>query len=50
PMKMQSILLTDTRLIYSDSFVSQLVIEGCEYWLKLIDLKSVWGTKDWQIQ
>lgn len=50
PSPAKKSMLTETTLIYSAHFISQLSIQGYDFWKDNVDLKSVWGTKDWQVQ
>lgn len=43
-------MLTNTKQIYSASFISQLCEQGFDLWKDTIDIKSVWGSKEWQVQ
>lgn len=46
----QKIMLTVTKQIYSDKFNEKLAILGFVFWYKNVETKSVWGSKDWQVQ
>ncbi|XP_078540120.1 uncharacterized protein LOC144825109 [Lissotriton helveticus] len=43
-------MLTNTKLIYSDSFFEKMNTFGFDFWNNNIEKKTIWGTKDWQVQ
>ncbi|XP_078497443.1 uncharacterized protein LOC144753732 [Lissotriton helveticus] len=43
-------MLTNTKLIYPDSFFEQMNTFGFDFWNKNVEAKTVWGTKEWQVQ
>lgn len=43
-------MLTQTKLLYLNEFRNLLSEKDYDYWKQSIDLKSIWGSKFWQVQ